>query len=53
MITPLPTQEEERASLIGKEVKLFGNEFSPEASQPGPRVRVSFLGQWELTGGEA
>ncbi len=60
-------------SLLGKEARVFKDDFSPGAigriervrgsgslqaveirihpNQPGPRVRVAFVGQWELTGG--
>jgi hypothetical protein len=72
----LPKTPEVDKPLIGKEARVFADDFAPEAigriekvrgygsleaveirihqNQPGPRVRVAFVGQWELIrGGQA
>jgi hypothetical protein len=72
-VIPQQVTQVTEETLLGKEARVFKDEFSPEAigriervrgcgslqaveiriypNQPGPRVRVAFVGQWELTGG--
>lgn len=72
MITP-PVKTLDETDLLGKEVRVLKDDFSPEVigriekirghgtlqavevrvhpNQPGARVRVAFVGMWELTRG--